>query len=114
MCALCDVQLSAQNTPSGFIHTSSKKTFVGTAKARASFLARTLLLVRRIPRPLITLTPSLGRDTVRQDPKIVELSAKYKVTPNQIILGWHLARGVPMIPGSKNAERQKENLQVLS
>ncbi|KAF8913270.1 reductase AKOR2 [Mucidula mucida] len=60
---------------------------------------------------LSAYTPS-GRDTVRQDPKIVELSAKYKVTPNQIILGWHLARGVPMIPGSKNAERQKENLQL--
>ncbi|KAF9016047.1 reductase AKOR2 [Hymenopellis radicata] len=60
---------------------------------------------------LSAYTPS-GRDTVRKDPKILELAAKYNLTPTQIILGWHLARGVPIIPGSKNAERQKENLQL--
>ncbi|KAF9016046.1 reductase AKOR2 [Hymenopellis radicata] len=56
-------------------------------------------------------TPS-GRDIVRNDPKIVELAAKNKITPNQLILGWHLARDVAIIPGSKDAERQKENLKI--
>ncbi|KAF9008492.1 reductase AKOR2 [Hymenopellis radicata] len=56
-------------------------------------------------------TPS-GHDIVRNDPKIVELAAKNSITPNQLILGWHLARGVAIVPGSQNAERQKENLKV--
>ncbi|KAF8913278.1 reductase AKOR2 [Mucidula mucida] len=56
-------------------------------------------------------TPS-GRETVRSDPKIVELAAKYIVTPTQLILGWHLARGVPIITKSTNVKRQKENLKL--
>ncbi|KAF8913292.1 reductase AKOR2 [Mucidula mucida] len=56
-------------------------------------------------------TPS-GRETVRSDPKIVGLAAKYNVTPTQLILGWHLARGVPIITKSSNVERQKENLRL--
>ncbi|KAJ7027950.1 NADP-dependent oxidoreductase domain-containing protein [Mycena alexandri] len=56
-------------------------------------------------------TPT-GRDTVRNDPVIVALAAKYKATTTQLILAWHLARGVVALPGSTNAERQKQNLEL--
>ncbi|KAJ6463448.1 reductase AKOR2 [Mycena sanguinolenta] len=50
-----------------------------------------------------------GYDVVRKDPVIVELAAKYNVTPTQVILAWHLSRNVVVIPKSTNEERQKEN-----
>ena len=43
---------------------------------------------------------------------INELAKKYAVTPTQVILAWHIARGVHVVPGSKNVEHQKENLEV--
>jgi glycerol 2-dehydrogenase (NADP+) len=47
---------------------------------------------------------------------IVELAGKYKVSQAQIILAWHVARGVAAIPKSQDPVRQKENitLPVLS
>ncbi|KAG5340628.1 hypothetical protein C0989_000985 [Termitomyces sp. Mn162] len=56
-------------------------------------------------------TPS-GYDTVRKDPLIVQLAEKYKVTPNQITLAWHLARHIIIIPKSLREEHQKENINV--
>ncbi|KAG6861824.1 hypothetical protein C0995_011706 [Termitomyces sp. Mi166 len=53
-----------------------------------------------------------GYDTVRKDPLIVELAAKYRVTPNQITLAWHLARHIIIIPKSSKEEHQKENINV--
>lgn len=42
-----------------------------------------------------------------------ELSKKYVKTPVQIILRWHIQRGVLLIPRSKNFERLKENINVF-
>ncbi|KAG6884900.1 hypothetical protein C0993_007357 [Termitomyces sp. T159_Od127] len=56
-------------------------------------------------------TPS-GYDDVRKDPLIVGLAEKYKVTPNQITLAWHLARNIIIIPKSTKEEHQKENINV--
>ncbi|KAG5728211.1 Protein GCY [Termitomyces sp. T112] len=56
-------------------------------------------------------TPS-GYDTVRKDPLIVQLAEKYKVTPNQITLAWHLARHIIIIPKSLREEHQKENINL--
>ncbi|KAF9269134.1 Aldo/keto reductase [Marasmius fiardii PR-910] len=53
-------------------------------------------------------TPS----AVRSDPTIVALAEKYSVTPTQIILAWHVSRGVIPIPKSENSERQKENITL--
>ncbi|KAJ7881189.1 NADP-dependent oxidoreductase domain-containing protein [Mycena leptocephala] len=53
-----------------------------------------------------------GREKVRSDPTIVALADKYKVTPTQIILAWHVARGVVALPKSSDATRQKENLTL--
>lgn len=60
---------------------------------------------------VVAYTPS-GTDIVRKDPVIVELAAKYDVTPTQIILAWHLSRNVVVIPKSTNEERQKENFNL--
>ena len=55
-----------------------------------------------------------GYQTVREDPTIVELAAKYGVAPAQIILAWHIARGVGLVPSSKNPVHQMENINVSS
>ncbi|PPQ87066.1 hypothetical protein CVT25_000046 [Psilocybe cyanescens] len=60
---------------------------------------------------LMAYTPS-GYDGVRSDPLIVSLAEKYKVTPTQIILAWHISRQSVVVPTSKNNKRQKENLSI--
>lgn len=47
------------------------------------------------------------------DPTIVEIASSHNVTPAQIILRWHLQRGVVAIPGSSNPENIKENISVF-
>ncbi|KAK7031641.1 putative aldo-keto reductase [Favolaschia claudopus] len=59
---------------------------------------------------MVTAYSPSGREAVRNDPTIVALAEKYKATPTQIILAWHLARGVVAIPKSADSQRQKENL----
>ncbi|KAF8989691.1 NADP-dependent oxidoreductase domain-containing protein [Cyathus striatus] len=56
-------------------------------------------------------TPS-GYSVVRNDPVIGELAKKYAVTPNQVILGWHIARDTVIISKSENDQRQKENIML--
>ena len=42
-----------------------------------------------------------------------ELGEKYNKTPVQIILRWHIQMGFIVIPGSKNGEHIKDNLDIL-
>jgi diketogulonate reductase-like aldo/keto reductase len=44
---------------------------------------------------------------------VKSLTEKYKKTPAQIILNWHLQVGVIPIPGTSNPNRMKENLGAL-
>jgi len=44
---------------------------------------------------------------------VKSLTEKYKKTPAQIILNWHLQIGVIPIPGTSNPNRMKENLGAL-
>ncbi|KAF7307821.1 Aldo-keto reductase [Mycena kentingensis (nom. inval.)] len=60
---------------------------------------------------VVAYTPT-GKDTVRSDPVIVSLAEKYQVTSAQIILAWHLSRGVIVIPRSANEVHQKENFNL--
>jgi len=60
----------------------------------------------------VTAYTPTGYATVRQDPLIVELAEKYKVSPAQIILAWHLAYGTTAVPKSSNVDRQKENINL--
>ncbi|RPD59612.1 Aldo/keto reductase [Lentinus tigrinus ALCF2SS1-6] len=41
-----------------------------------------------------------------------EIAEKYKVSPAQIILSWHVARGVSVVRRSSNEQRQKDNFNL--
>jgi len=60
---------------------------------------------------LTAYTPS-GYSSVRGDPVVNQLAEKYKVTPTQVILAWHIARGNVIVPKSVNDARQKENINL--
>ena len=53
-----------------------------------------------------------GYASIANDPTIIKLSEKYKVSPAQISLAWILSRGSAAIPKSTNVERQRGNLFV--
>ncbi|KAF7343203.1 Aldo/keto reductase [Mycena venus] len=63
---------------------------------------------------VVTAYSPTGLAKVRSDPTLVALAKKYNVAPAQIILAWHLARGVVTVPKSSNAGRQKENLTLAT
>ena len=48
-----------------------------------------------------------------QNPVLNEIGAKYAKTTAQVILRWHLQRGVVVIPKSTHIERMQENLNVF-
>ncbi|KIY68109.1 Aldo/keto reductase [Cylindrobasidium torrendii FP15055 ss-10] len=58
---------------------------------------------------VVAYTPT-GKEAVRNDPVILSIARKYNATATQVILAWHLARGIAIIPKSANLDRQKENL----
>lgn len=47
------------------------------------------------------------------EPVIVDIAGAHGVTPVQVVLRWHVQRGIVPIPKSQNAERQRENLDVF-
>ena len=54
-----------------------------------------------------------GNDSVLTEDIIKELAIKYSKSPAQIILRWHNQKGVIVIPGSKNPEHIKDNLNIF-
>jgi diketogulonate reductase-like aldo/keto reductase len=48
-----------------------------------------------------------------EHPTILELAAKYKKTPAQVVLRWHIEHGVSAIPKSVTPHRIAENFDVL-
>ena len=56
---------------------------------------------------------TIMRGRVFSNELIIGLSEKYKKTIAQIILRWHVQRGVIPIPKSSNKERIKENLNIF-
>lgn len=54
----------------------------------------------------------LGKGKDLGEPLLLELAAKYEKTPAQIVLRWHLQRGLTVIPKSVHPERQRQNLDV--
>ncbi|KAL5520079.1 hypothetical protein ACEPAG_1739 [Sanghuangporus baumii] len=56
---------------------------------------------------------STGHSFVANDPTIVKLAEKYRVSPAQVSLAWHVARGTVAIPKSTSKARQKANLLEL-
>jgi len=54
------------------------------------------------------------KNTKLNSPVLVEIAAKYKVTPAQVILRWHLELGIIAIPKSARPERIESNLDLFS
>ncbi len=54
-----------------------------------------------------------GDKTLINEPVFAELGRKYGKTPAQIILRWHTQMGFAVIPGSKNVDHIKDNLDIL-
>lgn len=54
-----------------------------------------------------------GDSALMKESVFVELGEKYNKTPAQIILRWHTQMGFVVIPGSKNAEHIKDNLNIF-
>ncbi len=54
-----------------------------------------------------------GRGDMFTNPVIAEIGNKYGKTVAQVILRWHIQRGVVVIPKSTHIERMKENFDVF-
>ena len=55
----------------------------------------------------------LGQGKVIADPVIKKIAEKYKKTPAQIILRWHMDNGLIAIPKSVTPSRIQENIQIF-
>lgn len=54
-----------------------------------------------------------GRGGLFDDPVLAAIAKQYGKTPAQVILRWHLQRGVVIIPKSTHIERMRQNLDVF-
>lgn len=54
-----------------------------------------------------------GRGGLFENPVLVDIAEKYSKTTAQIILRWHIQRGVVVIPKSTHKTRMAENLNVF-
>ncbi|MFD5214959.1 aldo/keto reductase [Microbacterium sp. NPDC058345] len=57
----------------------------------------------------------LGRaDELLQEPVITEVAAAHDITPAQVVIAWHVARGTVSIPKAASAEHQRLNIAAAS
>ena len=54
-----------------------------------------------------------GDKALISEPLFAELGKKYDKTPAQVILRWHTQMGFVVIPGSKNVNHIRDNLDIL-
>lgn len=54
----------------------------------------------------------LGRGAILDDAVVAKVAAKHGRTPAQVVLRWHLERGLVVIPKASSAERLAENLAI--
>ena len=54
-----------------------------------------------------------GRGGMFEEPVLKEIGLKHGKTPAQVILRWHLQRGIIVIPKSTHRERMEENINVF-
>ena len=54
-----------------------------------------------------------GRGGLFENPILTAVGKKYRKTAAQVMLRWHLQRGVVVIPKSTHWERMEENFQVF-
>ncbi|KAK0479094.1 reductase AKOR2 [Armillaria luteobubalina] len=81
---------------------------------RHPYLAQNDLLAYHKTKGIATeaYSPGGSRNAIREDPVINEIAAKRGVSPTQVILAWHIAAGMIIVPKSENAQRQKDNLAL--
>lgn len=54
-----------------------------------------------------------GRNNIFNNPVLAKIAEKHNKTVAQVILRWHIQRGVVVIPKSTHIERMKENFQIF-
>nr|MBP3283515.1 aldo/keto reductase [Treponema sp.] len=54
-----------------------------------------------------------GDKSLIEEPVFAELGEKYGKSPAQVILRWHIQMGFVVIPGSKNVDHIKDNLNIM-
>ena len=54
-----------------------------------------------------------GDKSLQNEPVFAKLAEKYGKMPAQVILRWHTQMGFAVIPGSKNVDHIKDNLDIL-
>ena len=54
-----------------------------------------------------------GRGGLFTNPALTQIGAKYEKTAAQVMLRWHIQRGIAVIPKSTHIERMRENLEVF-
>ena len=54
-----------------------------------------------------------GDKSLMEEPVFIELGKKYGKSPAQIILRWHTQMGFAVIPGSKNVDHIRDNLDIF-
>ena len=54
-----------------------------------------------------------GDRSLIKEPVFAKLGQKYGKTPAQVILRWHTQMGFAVIPGSKNVDHIRDNLDIL-
>jgi 2,5-diketo-D-gluconate reductase A len=54
-----------------------------------------------------------GRGGTFENPVIADIAAKHGKTPAQVMLRWHIQRGIVVIPKSTHYERMVENFNVF-
>lgn len=62
---------------------------------------------------LVQAWSPLGRQRVLEEPLLIELAAKYDVTPAQICLRFLLQRGINPIPKASSLERMRNNMDIF-
>ena len=55
----------------------------------------------------------LARGRVLGDPVLDRLAGKHGVTPAQVVIRWHIERGIVVIPKSTDPERIRQNVDVF-
>ena len=54
-----------------------------------------------------------GDKSLINEPVFAKIGQKYGKTPAQVILRWHTQMGFAVIPGSKNVDHIKDNLDIM-
>ncbi|OHV41295.1 MULTISPECIES: aldo/keto reductase [Pseudofrankia] len=57
--------------------------------------------------------PLARKTALLSDPALAVIAERHRVTPAQVVLRWHLQRGVVPIPKSSSPTRQRANLDVF-